>query len=226
MNIKAMHYQVKAGLNKLDSNQYRNLQVPEIDVALNQAEDVFKLRHTPYIDPSRGVEFNQRSIENLRSIVVNQSQGQNIVSGVAALPNDYDYFLSGYVVATKCGCSREIRATVYRHQDEFNEFDSPSFEWGECPIRFFEGGIRVYTDDFDAHRIKLNYLRKTKWMHNAEDWDVSGYVYNGVTYTGTQDCELPERCHQEIVDLAVLIITGNLTPPNFDNKASIISLNS
>jgi len=225
MNIKAMHYQVKAGLNKLDSNQNRNLQIPEIDVALNQAEDIFKLRHTPYYDPSRGVEFNQRSIENLRTIVVNQDIGQNVVNNVAQLPSDYDYYLSSYVTVVKGDCDRVIPARVYRHQDEFKNFDSPSFEWGECPIRFFEGGVHIYTDGFNAIRIRLNYLRKTAWMHNAEDWDPSGYTYNGQVYEGTQDCELPERCHQEIVDLAVLVITGNLTPPSFESKAATISLN-
>lgn len=221
-----MHYQVKSASNKLDSNQYRNLQVPEIDVALNQAEEVFKLRHTPYVSSTRGVEYNQRSIENLRSIVVNQEVGQPVVNNLAELPSDYSYYLSSTVLATKCSCTRDLRVKVYRHQDELTEFDSPSFEWGECPIRFSEGGIRINTSDFDAHRIKLNYIRKTKWMHNAEDWDLNGYIYNGETYTGTQNCELPDRCHQEIVDLAVLIITGNLTPPNFENKAAMISLNN
>lgn len=226
MDIKAMHYQVKSGVNKLDSDQNRNLQVPEIDVVLNQAEEVFKLRHTPYGDPSRGVEYNQRAIENLRTIVVNQTMGQQITNNVASLPSDYDYFLSGYVLATKGKCDKEIKVTVYRHQDELEEFDSPSFEWGECPIRFFEGGIHVHTDGFDAQRIRLNYLRKTLRMHNAEDWDPDGYEYDGQVYVGTQDCELPERCHQEIVNLAVLIITGNLTPPNFESKAAMINLDN
>lgn len=222
-----MHYEVKVGVNKIDSNQNRNLQVPEIDVALNQAEEVFKLRHTPYVDPTRGIERNQRSIDNLRTIIVNQDFGQEVIDGVAALPDDYDYYISSYATSVCGKCSKDIRTTVFRHQDEFREFEKPSFAWGEVPIRFFEKGIRVYTDDtFDVIRLKLNYLRKTKWMHNAEDWSPDGYDYNNTTYTGTQNCELPERAHREIVDLAVLIITGNLTPPNFENKAQIMQLNN
>ena len=36
-----MHYDLKLKLNKLDSNQYRNLLVPEIDWVLNEAETIF-----------------------------------------------------------------------------------------------------------------------------------------------------------------------------------------
>ncbi len=41
MNIKEMHYDFKQKLNKIDSQQYRNLRVPEIDWKINEAYEVF-----------------------------------------------------------------------------------------------------------------------------------------------------------------------------------------
>ena len=38
MNISEMHYDFKKKLNKVDSEQNRNLLVPEIDWALNEAQ--------------------------------------------------------------------------------------------------------------------------------------------------------------------------------------------
>jgi len=36
-----MHYDLKVKLNKVDSQQYRNLLIPEIDWALNEAQNIF-----------------------------------------------------------------------------------------------------------------------------------------------------------------------------------------
>ena len=41
MSVKDMHYDFKTKLNKLDSNLYRNLQIPEIDRKLNEAMFIF-----------------------------------------------------------------------------------------------------------------------------------------------------------------------------------------
>ena len=41
MSIKRMHYDLKVKLNKVDSQQYRNLLIPEIDWALNEAQNIF-----------------------------------------------------------------------------------------------------------------------------------------------------------------------------------------
>ena len=41
MNVRGMHYDVKQKLNKVDSQQYRNLRVPEIDWKLNEAYEIF-----------------------------------------------------------------------------------------------------------------------------------------------------------------------------------------
>ena len=226
MDIKSMHYEFKLGFNKLDSNDRREYLVPEIDVLLNIAQDKFINRHIPYFDRNRGVEFNQRSIENLRTLVVKQQSWVPITNHYAQLPQGYRYYISSHVLAKSCGEEREIRTTVYQHDDVLGEFDSPSYEWGHVPIRFTEQGVRVYSEGFSVSGIRFTFLRHPKWMHNAEDWNGSGYNYNGETYTGTQDCELPEIAHREIVDLAVMLAAESSDSPVVDNKMQRLQLNN
>ena len=41
MLIEDMHYDFKQKINKIDSQKYRNLRIPEIDWKLNEAQEIF-----------------------------------------------------------------------------------------------------------------------------------------------------------------------------------------
>ena len=63
-------------------------------------------------------------------------------------------------------------------------------------------------------------------MHNAEDFNVTGYdLLNGTTLTGTQDSELPAHCHNDIVNIAVYLATTNMMIPDYSVKMNNIKLN-
>jgi hypothetical protein len=65
----------------------------------------------------------------------------------------------------------------------------------------------------------MQYIRKPRLIYNAVEWDAStGYMLDGVQLKGSQDCELPETVHREVVDLAVFITSGDLTLPSFTMK--------
>ena len=62
MNAREMHYDFKQKLNKIDSQKYRNLLVPEIDWKLNEAQEVFvKIIAEPRLRSQLGFEINQRN---------------------------------------------------------------------------------------------------------------------------------------------------------------------
>ena len=107
-----MHYDVKVKLNKVDSQQFRGLLIPEIDWALNEALGIFIKR---IAEPRKiqqpfdfGFEKNQRNIDDIRTIV------KDNVSVAAAkiddynyqvtLPEDYLYLVSSRAVLTKNNC--------------------------------------------------------------------------------------------------------------------------
>jgi hypothetical protein len=235
MDARAMHYDLKFKLNKVDSQQFRNLKVPEIDWALNEAQEVFiKNIAEPRTKNGYGFEVNQRSIDDIRTIVVNNLTPLPTIpfdakSNRVTLPVNYLYFLSGYACITKGDCETKARLYLKQHDDlhEESPFDCSSFEWGEVNIRFFENGLRVFNDaTFIVDSIcEFNYIRKPRYIQNAQDYVGGTYkLPNGTILTGFQNCELSEHTHREIVDIAVLILTGQMQIPDYQIKQAKISL--
>lgn len=235
MDIRGMHYDFKQKLNKVDSQQNRNFRVPEIDWKLNEALEIFiKSNVQPKNPINLSFEANQRSIDNIRPLVIN-----NLALAItkitdteyfATLPSDYLFYISADVLITKGTCGgRLARAIVKQHGDKHEEspFNISSFEWREVSIRFYEKGIRVFTDGtFIPVDLYLNYVRKPKYIHNAQDFlPVGSYnLPDGTALTGFQNCELAEHTHREIVDIAALIASGDLGLQSYQAKQAKINL--
>ena len=236
MNIKEMHYDFKQKLNKIDSQQYRNLRVPEIDWKINEAYEVFvKSIAEPRVTNHLGFEINQRTIDDIRTIVVNDEVLIPIqiddTSYFITLPQNYMFYISANIIMSKGNCKDKIgRAILRQHDDRFetSPFDNSSYEWGEVNIRFYDKGIRVFTDGtFSIKELRLNYIRKHAYIHNAQDFLPTGSytLPSGQVLTGIQNCELPEHTHREIVDIAVLITSGDLSMADYQLKQAKINLN-
>ena len=72
MDIRSLQYDFKQKLNKVDSQQYRNLKIPEIDWKLNEAADIYiKTIVEPRKFNNLGFETSQRTIDDIRTIVKN-----------------------------------------------------------------------------------------------------------------------------------------------------------
>lgn len=233
MDVRGMHYDIKQKINKVDSQQYRNLRVPEIDWKLNEGVDIFiKSVAEPRINNHLGFEVNQRTIDDIRTLVKNDVSLTESQTLYFDLPNDYMFFVSGHVILEREGCEKDrvARLIIRQHDDRHEEspFDKSSYEWKEVNGRFVGNQIRLFTDDtFTIKELRIDYIRKHAYIHNAQDF-LPGGTYNlpdGTTLTGSQDCELPEHTHREIVDIAVLIITGELQIPDYQIKQAKINLN-
>jgi len=233
-----MHYDFKTKLNRLDSQKYRGMRVPQIDWKLNEAQDILIQSITnPRYAQSYGFEGNQRIIDDIRTIVVN---GFEILAASASdgtyraqLPigvptNEYLHHISSYASCTKGTCSGIIRTTQIQHDDKAQEspFDKSSFEWEQVNIKIVNKDIILYTDGtFKIEKIFLDFVRKPLFFHTAIDASTTGYTLpdGTTTLTNYQNCELPEILHKEIVDLAVLITTGDLIP-DYQVKQSKLQL--
>lgn len=236
MNIREMHYDFKQKLNKIDSQQYRNLRIPEIDWKLNEAVDIFiKSVAEPRLINQFGFETTQRTIDDIRTLVINDKvitpTKIDDTTYFVTLPDNYEFYVSGNVKMSKDNCSSRIARTIIRQHDdkfEISPFNNSSFEWKEVNIRFYEKGIKIYTDGtFIIDELRLNYIRKHAYMNNAQDF-LPTHQYtlpSGTVLTTSQDCELPEHTHREIVDIAVLITSGNLSMADYQYKQAKINLN-
>lgn len=240
MNIREMHYDFKQKLNKIDSQKYKNLQVPEIDWKLNEAIEVFvKVIAEPRLKNGFGFEINQRSIDDIRSLVINQSlevgncltaSNYDNESYIVTLPEDYWFHISSEAYGSKNTCSGiRLDTKISQHDDRIktSSFDVSSFEWRTVNIRFFEDGIRIFTDGtFSIESLCLDYIRKPIKVYNAQDHTGGSYrdLGTGAILTGSQDCDLPAPTHREIVDLAVLIATGDLQISDYQIKQNKLKL--
>lgn len=230
MNIKEMHYDFKMKLNKVDSQQYSNLLIPEIDWLLNEAQEYFiKMIAEPRIHTYQGFEKSQRNIDDIR-VLVRNNHCSNVINNVANLPEDYMFYISSYVDCTKGTCANiNCNLKIRQHDDEFENspFDKSSFEWRVVNGVFTENGIKLYDDGtFKINKICLNYIRKPLYIHNAEDFKPNGYKLPGKDLLiGHQDCELPEHTHREIIDLAVAFASNQLQSPDYQLKLNKLQFN-
>jgi hypothetical protein len=236
MNIKEMHYDLKSKLNKLDSEQYRNLKVPEIDWKLNEAIELFvKIVAEPKYVTKLGFELSQRITDDIRPLVVDLeeltkvSEDEDTVT--FALPEKYfDYVNTDKMMIKKGTCSvKAERVFPRQHDDDFqaSNFDKSSFLWREVNIRFFKEGIKVFTSgEFTVESFKLNYIKQPISVNNSESYIGGQYkTLAGVTLDTNVDCDLPSSVHREIVDLAVAIITGDLQIPDYQIKKDKLGYN-
>ena len=230
MTIEEMHYDIKTKLNKVDTQSYRNLKIPEIDWVLNEAQELFvKLVAEPRVKNHLGFETSQRTIDDIRTIIVNNNCVP-IVSNIATLPADYQFFIGAEVDMVKGACEGvKGRFHVRQHDDEFESspFDRSSFEWRTVNGVFFEDGVKFFTDGtFILSNFCLSYIRKMAYIHYASGFNASGYnLPDGTLLTGSVNCELPEHTHREIVDLAVLIKSGEIQSPDYQQKVAKLNLN-
>ena len=236
MNVREMQYDIRQKVNRLGTNQNQNLRIPELDWKINEAIDVFiKAVAQPRIPNHLGFETSQRSTDDVRTLVVDDKPLPVVkvdeFTYYAELPTEYNFFVSGRVDITKDACgSKTARAIPQQHDDRFQEdsFANSSYEWGDVNIYFYEKGIKIFTDGtFKVDKLRLDFIKKHPYVHNAQDFlpQKSYKDLRGYTLTGSQDCELPEHTHREIVDLAVLSIATDLQLPDYQIKQARLALN-
>ena len=241
MTIEEMHYIFKQKFNKLDSNQNRMLQIPEIDMLLNEAQIKYiKLMAFPRFRIEK-FDVGTRSIDSIRTVVNSNVQLQEDTTKQYTneqwfvLPPDYLFF-----VDARCHLSDDVcqdvegNIYVYQHDHEFmlSPFNSPSMIWREVPATFDSNYLRTYNaGKLTISDVRLDYIRKPVYMHYAAGMPNGQYVSlmkdsngNNIVLSGTQDCELPEVAHDDIVDLAVLLASSSLQMPDFTVKAQMFNL--
>lgn len=250
MTVEEMHYEFKLKFNKLDSSDYRNFQIPEIDWMLNEAMWLFlKQRYGINNATQTGFEGSQKRIDDLRNLVVKYTSLPGTASVEAnswraTLPADYIFAVRVIADCEKTTCNdyqstRMLTCRPTQHDDLDSTLkDSlykPSYEWGEIPIVFGTESstaadadtIFGYTDgSFTVTSFFIDYLREPRRIAFPTGVPGGQYVYpDGTVVAANQDCELPEHAHKEIVDTAVLIAAGDVNHPGFQIKMAKTGIN-
>ncbi len=229
MTIQDMHYDFKLKFNKIDTQQNRNLIIPEIDWFLNEGQEMFvKTVAEPRERTFLGFETTQRTIDDIKSVVVEETE-LTVTNNIVTLPDNYWYYVSSYCQMKKNNCIVKSKKTrIQQHDDDFENspFDKSSFEWRTVNGVFNNRGIRLFTEDFEVTKFYLSYIHTLKYIHNAANYANGSYTLpSGIILSGTQDCELPDSVHREVVDFAVLAATIAVQSPDYESKAAKLKFN-
>lgn len=231
MTIEEMHYDFKMKLNKIDSQQFRNFLIPEVDWLLNEAQELFiKMVAEPRLSFHLGFEKSQRNTDDIKMLVEEADgfgpEDDIIVYRVGyrairyKLPENYMFFIRALVSGTIGNCNNIPCIVKIKQHDDSNHvspFDKSSIVWREINGMFIDKYLELELPDISEEpdskleTMQLTYLREPKYMHYAKGIEGGEYQLNEkVLLTGKQDCELSPHTHREIVDIAVMLASGQL----------------
>jgi hypothetical protein len=220
-------------LNKIDSQQYRNFLIPEVDWLLNEAQELFiKMVAEPRLSFHLGFEKSQRNTDDIKMLVNEEliKPYQNAVierigyhCKYYKLPENYMFFIRALVYGKTRSCENVPCVIKIKQHDDSNHispFDRSSVVWREINGMFIKDLLELELPDpkeeegADLEDFYLTYIRQPAYIHFAQGVeDGKGYQLNSdpkSLLTGKQDCELSPHTHREIVDIAVMLASGQL----------------
>lgn len=211
MTAQEFHDNFKFTLDKVDSLNYPNFLVAEIDLLLNQAQDRIVKQRLGIDNVKReGFEQTEKRTDDLRTIVVDStivpsnSSSSNMPGGVfCTLPSNYYFAVNEQVDLIYQDCNNQLKkervpVKAIRH-DNYNKVISDPFNKPDetLVLRLMENGKVELISDIN-HQIKNYYLRYIKRPQQI----------NLNTNTTT---DLPEHIHWELVSEAVNIALENIS---------------
>lgn len=233
MNNNLLQLKVKERLNKIDSNDYDNIEPWKIIEAFNKSQLEWVRRQVFGNNQHKeGDESSKMLIDDLQPLINNKKLSSTKYSKyyeTELIPTDYLYFKRISADGkTNCCNSRKLAIYLALQADVDNllldKLKSPSFEWGETFSVFGANRLKIYTnDEFDLENIILTYYRKPK---NIEIVGVTN-PSTGVAYAVNVDCEFKDDIAELIVDDCVAILAGDISDMNqyLRNKQNQISNN-
>lgn len=228
MTIEEMHYDFKKKLNKVDSQENRNLLIPEIDWVLNEALTIFISNNaSPKTKSYSGFEKTQRNIDDIYPLVI-RDKSIPVTNNKVILPEDYMFYISSEVLANKDECSDKCRVIIQQQDDRFEEdpFTKSSFEWREVNAIFTNEGIQLFSNNFTNEVLLLSYIKKHPYVCYPLGFTDEGYMLpSGKILNENVNCILPEHTHSLIVDIAVAITSGEIGLPETQLKFQKLQLN-
>ena len=219
MQNSVLSIKIKQRLNKLDSQDYDNIECWQIVEAFNKAQVEWTRRQLHGINAVReGDEESNRRKDDLQVLLNTQSLSvsDQQVFYTGAIPANYLQWKRVDVYAKKDCCDNR-RMTVYLAEEANvnvllrDKAKQPSFEWGETFATLKNNFVNVYTNnDFEIDSAALTYYRQPIKIQ------IQGCVdpYTGVQSTVEVQCEFKDDIVEVIIDEAVSILAGDIESGN------------
>lgn len=218
MTVQEMHYAVDQGLQKVGSYVYDTFLEEEIDFFLNKMQERFiKDRVFRTSDPKRlGFSLNQKRLDDIRVILevdfIDINAGDpNVEYQRYDLPIDYLYLINIRARLTPSHCDSTVLNKVPARvveQDQLYELLRNPFakSLATTPIATISTeDITIFQGEkFILKGVELDYIRKPEQ----------------ISVSSSQDCELAEHTHHEIVDMTVKHILEVIESPRYQSNSA------
>lgn len=218
MTVQEMHYAVDQGLQKVGSYVYDTFLEEEIDFFLNKMQERFiKDRVFRTSDPKRlGFSLNQKRLDDIRVILevdfIDINAGNpNVEYQRYDLPIDYLYLINIRARLTPSHCDSTVLNKVPARvveQDQLYELLRNPFakSLATTPIATISTeDITIFQGEkFILKGVELDYIRKPEQ----------------ISVSSSQDCELAEHTHHEIVDMTVKHILEVIESPRYQSNSA------
>jgi len=210
---------IKQRLNKLDSQDYDNIECWQIVEAFNKAQVEWVRRQLHGINVVKeGDEQTTRRKDDLQILL--QTYSLNIAdkdyyySGL--LPDNYLQWKRVDIFAKKDCCDKRPMMVYLAEEANLRELlrdksKQPSFEWGETFATLKGGNVNVYTnDEFDIEAADLIYYRQPIKIQILNCVD----PYTNVQTTQEVQCEFKDDIIEVLIDETVSILAGDIESIN------------
>lgn len=210
---------IKQRINKLDSQDYDNLECWQIVEGFNKAQVEWVRRQLHGINlVKEGDEQSTRRKDDLQALLstYNLTLTDKEIYYESVLPQEYLQWKRVDVFANKECCDKR-RMTVYLAEEgNLNQLlrddaKKPSFEWAETFATLKGNKVNVYTNNaFNIEKADLVYYRQPVKIQ------IQGCVdpYTNVASTNEVLCEFKDDIIELIIDEAVSILAGDIESTN------------
>ena len=217
-------YRFKLEFDKLDSQDYPDVPLPQILTFLNKAIILYVQKcYGLNNNYNLGFEGDQKRIDDLSALVVKdepQIQYQNdsnieeprYYADISNLKKGkYLHLIRSLSYGDKGACKNRVLWNTQVTHDELDEVlvdptRDPSFEWQEIPIVISQNKIYGYTDGtFKLNTLYIEYIKYPKEI------DLISYTKFNGDPSQTIDSELPDYSLLDIVTLAVRLAQATIS---------------
>jgi len=217
MDNFTLEIKLKQRLNKLDSNDYDNIETWQISEAFNKAAVEWSRRQLHGGNVYKeGDEYSKRRIDDMQVLLTELP-----LTGVEAngyfettnfpIDNYLEYKRVSINIKDEC-CPESRPANVYLSEEANVELilrdplKRPDFEWAETFCTILGNKIRIYTRDFTVVDPVLTYYRRPAYIQFTGVLD----PYTGLISTVDVESEFKDDIVELILDEAASIISGDI----------------
>ncbi len=218
MNNAILQVKIKQRLNKLDSEDYDNIQTWEMIEAFNKAQLEWCRRNLHGGNMYKeGDEASKRRIDDLQILLTELSLTGTVVDTFFRATNfpvnDYLEFKRVSAEATSECCPEPRSMTVYLAEEANvnlilrDPLKRPDFDWGETFCTLIDNEVRIYKDTtFNIVNPVLTYYRRPVYIQ------INGVLdpYTGVISTVDVECEFKDDIVELLIDETASILAGDI----------------